>query len=45
MFPPACSTQSAVPVLPVLMIEESSTEIVPPSTLTVAISSDDADAP
>ena len=45
MFPPACSTQRAVPVLPVLIIEESSTLIVPPSTLTVAMSSIDADEP
>ena len=45
MFPPDCSTQRAVPVLPVLIIEESSTLIVPPSTLTVAISSADADEP
>ena len=43
--PPAASTQSAVPVCPLLIMEESAMLTVPPSTFTVAIESLLADEP
>ena len=45
MVPPDASTQSAVPVCPVLMMLESAMFTVPPSTLTVAMLALGADEP